>query len=796
MADEPELNKIVDESLPSGKRSWLARLFTARHNRQAGSSDVQSSTQPLRQSAPEISAEQESPYKLIKQLSSWIDRGFSVNAIIDNLLRGLITTLHLDYAAYFVINPLDEKAQLKMQFTAKGLSPKVLTGFSLPINNESIIGWVYNQKHEHVLTDIRDSRFTNSEWLLPTTTYQAVYPIITNNQVIGFIDIQSHQPDLLDALTLDFLHSLSVYLRGIFVQAETQSGPSIPRENIGQVEHLVRQAQNDVELFSLLRSTLVESPFISVCFSVQYDHLSLQFITDAKRPAVSSAIQGLALPLENTLEQLASNNPILLNNLEKIESNGQILSFFTRRGCTSAAIFGIFENNAITYILAIGAFEDNPITIEKTSALLELTKTTGTTLGNLHLVSKLQSRLTELEALGIVSKAISVETNLQNLFLLLNDQIKALIGSDVSFAVTIYNQVQNKIEIPFMTEDGQIVNFPAFSLGEGLTSVVIRSQKPLLLHNQQQAVALGAKIIGKNAHSWMGVPLIIGSDVIGTMMVQDTEHEDRFTETDLNVFLTLAPQVAVAIRNAQLFNQVENSLSQHKLLHQITVETAAANTIDEAIQTTVNLLAKNLPGSKISVLLKDEHDILTIQYSTGFNLESVADLTIPVGQGIIGQVAQSGLSMIVNDVSTEPNYINLDPEIQSEMAVPITFKGEVLGVLDIELPEKNAFHSSEADILGTLGNNLGAVISSAHLLENVKIQVAQQQQLFEATSKIRRSVEMKSIMETSATEIGHILGARRVSIRINPQSSTEETAGLNSVLDRITEPDKALEVNE
>ena len=594
------------------------------------------------------------------------------------------------------------------------------------------------------LSNIQDSRFTITDWLLPSTTSQATFPLFSNNQVVGFLDFQAHQSEIFDNTAIDLIRAITIYLRGVFAQSE--SIPLIQKDNSGQVDQLIRQAKNEVELFSLLRSTLKDSPFVSVLFAVEFDHLSLQFITDPKRTTSTSAIRGLALPLENTLELLAATNPILIENLETSLGVGQILSFFTRRGCSSAAILGILENKNITYILAVGGFEDTPVTSEKLVSLVDLSKISGTVLQDLHLIGRLQSRLAELEALASVSKAISVEKDLNNLFLLLHTQVKALIGSDVSFAVTIYNRDQDKIEIPFMVEDDQIVNIPPFPLGEGLSSIVIRTQKPLLLHNQQQAISMGAKVIGKISQSWLGVPLIIGTDVIGTMMVQDSEHEDRFDETDLNVFLTLSPQVAVAIRNAQLFNQVEGSLSQHKLLHRITVETAAANTIGEAIQTTVDLLHQDFKGSKIAVYLKDDRDMLTIQYSAGFELEMVADLTIPIGQGVIGMAAKNQKNMILNDVAQDPSYIILDPAVQSEMAVPITFKGEVLGVLDIELPEKNAFLSNEEDIFGTLGNNLGAVIASARLLENVKVQIALQQQLFTATTKIRQSVDMKSIM--------------------------------------------------
>ncbi len=767
MADEQTTKPLPVENALEGISSMLNR-FRGFRKKQEPSPEPSLPEQPQSEPSKEALDEQATPYLLFKQMASWIDRGFTLNAVLDNLLRGLIRTLDLDYAAYFVINPLDDKAQLRMQFAAPGLSPRVTTGFSVPLTNESIIGWVYNQKHEHILANTRESRFTNNQWLLPGTTCQALFPILVNNQVIAFMDVQAHRSDAFDSSTLEFLHALTIYLRGVLAQSETALLPAI-KPSPNQVDQLIRQAHNDVELFSLLRSTLTDSPFVAVLFSVQYDHLALQFITDAKRPAVASSIQGLALPLENTLQQLASGEPIIIENLETQGSDGQILSFFKRRSCTSAAIFGIFENNAITYILAIGGFAETPINAENIASLLELTKSTGVALQDLHLISKLKSRLSELEALSTVSKATSVQTDLKNLFVLLNEQVIELIGSDVSFAVTIYNPAQDHIEIPFMTEDGQLVNFPPFPLGEGLTSVVIRTQKPLLLHNQQQINALSPKIVGKAVHSWLGVPLLIGSDILGTMMVQDTDHEDRFSETDLNILQTLAPQVAVAIRNAQLFDQVENVIAQHKLLHQISIDTAAATGISEAIQTTVDLLSNALPNSRIIVLLKDNHDMLTVHASAGFSLEAVVDLSIPIGQGIIGLAAESATSQIVNDVRTEPSYINLDPEIQSEMAIPITFKGEVLGILDIELPIKNAFLSSEAEIFGTLGNNLGAVIASARLVEDSRIQVANQQKLFEATSKIRRSVDMQSIMELSATEIGRILGARRVSIQVNPQ---------------------------
>jgi transcriptional regulator with GAF, ATPase, and Fis domain len=260
MADEPKLKTTSKKEPHQERLPWL-RKFVGTKQRQP----ILSITEPLPPSTnPENSTlvlDQDSPFYLIKQLSTWIDRGFNVTAIMDNLLRGLIRTLHLDYAAYFVINPLEETTQLKMQFTTSGLKAIVATGYSVPLINDSILGWVFNQKHEHVLQNIKESRFTVSDWLLPTTTSQATFPLFANNQVIGFLDFQAHQSELFETSTLDLIRAIAIYLRGIFVQSEAI--PAIQKENIGQVEQLMRQAKN----FSPCFVQLLKNHPLYLCYS-------------------------------------------------------------------------------------------------------------------------------------------------------------------------------------------------------------------------------------------------------------------------------------------------------------------------------------------------------------------------------------------------------------------------------------------------------------------------------------------------------------------------------------------------
>jgi GAF domain-containing protein len=84
----------------------------------------------------------------------------------------------------------------------------------------------------------------------------------------------------------------------------------------------------------------------------------------------------------------------------------------------------------------------------------------------------------------------------------------------------------------------------------------LTSQKTLMINTnaRQRAEELGAKVVGQPARSWLGVPLNIGGKVIGALILQDLERENRFAEEDARLVETVAAQVAVpsGMRNCWL----------------------------------------------------------------------------------------------------------------------------------------------------------------------------------------------------------------------------------------------------
>jgi GAF domain-containing protein len=127
----------------------------------------------------------------------------------------------------------------------------------------------------------------------------------------------------------------------------------------------------------------------------------------------------------------------------------------------------------------------------------------------------------------------------------------------------------------------------------------------------------------------------------------------------------------------------------------------------------------------------------------------------------------------VRDVSQDSRYIPISTNTRSELAVPLVYRNELLGVLNVESEQVDAYSDNDEEMLGTLGGSLAAIIANARLLEQIRTQSERERVVYDATSKIRRSTDIQSILMTTASEITKITGARYTKIKLRPESDPE-----------------------
>jgi len=256
---------------------------------------------------------------------------------------------------------------------------------------------------------------------------------------------------------------------------------------------------------------------------------------------------------------------------------------------------------------------------------------------------------------------------------------------------------------------------------------------------------------------------------VGVLDVQSQETY-AFSEDNLRTLQILADQLAVAVVNTELFAETQEHLAQHRLLHHITTTAASGTTLEEALQSAVNGLQVTLGGDRVSILLVDrETKVLVVRAAVGYANE-VYDMRIPIGDGITGWAAAHRRTLRVNNVLQDTRYIVGSPNTRSEIATPLLYRSELLGVLNVESEQLSAYAESDEELLGTLGGSLAAIIANARLLEQIRSQVERERVLFEITDKIRRTTDMETILTTTVSELTRAVGANRARIKVGLNS--------------------------
>ena len=135
-------------------------------------------------------------------------------------------------------------------------------------------------------------------------------------------------------------------------------------------------------------------------------------------------------------------------------------------------------------------------------------------------------------------------------------------------------------------------------------------------------------------------------------------------------------------------------------LAEIGQEVNASLDLDEVLAKSAALIKKHIDYEMFGVLLMDDNgSYLRHRFAIGYPPGLAENLEIPIGQGITGTAARTGHPVRVSDVSEDPRYINAIDSVRSELAVPLIFRGKVVGVLDIQSRHRDYFTRDQQNIL-------------------------------------------------------------------------------------------------
>ena len=265
--------------------------------------------------------------------------------------------------------------------------------------------------------------------------------------------------------------------------------------------------------------------------------------------------------------------------------------------------------------------------------------------------------------------------------------------------------------------------------------------------------------------TWAAVPIIEQGILLGALQVTRTQGPE-FRQAELDLLERLAGAVAVSLIASHRVAVERFRLNQLNLVREVSAQIANVLNLDELASRVTELIQQTFHYYYVAIFTL-EQDSTLLQFRSSatpkvparashkeVNTTAVA-LEVEVGQGLIGQAAASGERILVNDVQKDTRYRFIDylPGTHSEVVLPLKLGERVLGVLDIQSDQVDAFHPNDLLILGALADTIARAVEGARLYSNLRRRADQLALVAEVSKSVSSSLELKTLMTNVASLI-------------------------------------------
>jgi diguanylate cyclase (GGDEF)-like protein len=372
-----------------------------------------------------------------------------------------------------------------------------------------------------------------------------------------------------------------------------------------------------------------------------------------------------------------------------------------------------------------------------------------------------------LHTLNEIGRVLSSTLDLLSLFETIYDQVSRVMDTTLFF-IGLVQPERHVISLPYFREEGTLHTDQEVPLGNSVTSLVIERNLRLLFNTDAEylefaeANGLPEILIGDEENlpslSQIFVPLNTDNRSIGALSVQSTRTH-AYQPEDMQTLSVIASQAAVAIANASLFAQTQTNLDQMRAMLDVAQKINGSLELSTVLDELLSGMRPVLPYYLATVLLPNiDEACLEIVGTIGPDVENWrSTVKIPFGQGVTGQVYLTGEPLRVGDVQSFPGYVGADDSVRSEMAVPLRQRDRIVGVLNVERAEVNAFSSSELDLLMLFASQAAIAIENARLFTEQRNRVYDLQTIQSIVQKLTPLHDIPSIAELVNRELKQLI---------------------------------------
>jgi len=360
-----------------------------------------------------------------------------------------------------------------------------------------------------------------------------------------------------------------------------------------------------------------------------------------------------------------------------------------------------------------------------------------------------------IEASHILNLDLELESLLKNILKTLSEYLMA-----EASAVLLIRSEGRQSELSTFISDQDIVccvSMPAND--KSIAAFTIDKKSPLIINEFSPDDQLKNIIDQKlkiSTRNLMAVPIIREEKFLGVIEVFNKKNNEDFNNKDLEIMTALGDQIALAVANAKLIDKARRKSNEAQSLYEVGKLMSGTLNLEELLELIVDQVSHvvNVDVATIFVVEPADGSIKDI-VSKGVPENQRQHLKIKMGQGIVGHVAKTGQSVLLNDVSEDKQYISMRTQTKSEIAVPLISRDKVVGVFNVESDNLDAYTQTDLGLLETFGSQAAVSIERAILYQQSIEQKALEEELAVAR-RIQQTFLPKKVPIVSGFDIAGI----------------------------------------
>jgi GAF domain-containing protein/CheY-like chemotaxis protein len=407
-----------------------------------------------------------------------------------------------------------------------------------------------------------------------------------------------------------------------------------------------------------------------------------------------------------------------------------------------------------------------------------------------RLLGETEQRHAELAVVNEIGTALAQQLNFESIIDLVGDRLQSMFKAEDMY-IGLYDRQNGLITFPYEMDHGRRIHGDPIPFGKGLTSAVIREAEPMRFDTFADQAAAGGFVgtyeeedAGTTTESWLGVPIMAGSDPIGVIVFGEY-RKSAYSEADERLLSTVASSMGVALENARLFAETNRLLTE---TDERAAELAIINSVQEGLAQNLDMQSMyDLIGDKIQEIFDAQvvdigiYDADAGTMSFPYTLERgvrFPDQAIRTEESHLSETVLRTRQMLhIPDMPTWQRENDVPQSLQGEeplsvVLAPMIVGGQVRGRISLQnLDRVNAFSDADLRLLSTLAGSLSVALENARLFDETKRLLTETDEraaelaiINSVQEGLAQNLDMQSMYELVGDKIREIFDAQVVDI--------------------------------